>query len=142
LVIKALDPYWIRIRIRIGIQHQTLDPDPEKINADPQPCQKQCTVIKYYTVKKYTVNCTIVLFRTVPPQDRRGAAYERVQVLRGGSHRVLRLGPGPIQDEERVLPPLQHSPRRCHQPQGTVAPQKFLWRAKIYFSFYLKFMVK
>ncbi len=37
LVIKALDPYWIRIRIRIGLQHQTLDPDPEKINTDPQP---------------------------------------------------------------------------------------------------------
>ncbi len=34
LVIKALDPYWIRI----GLQHQTLDPDPEKMNTDPQPC--------------------------------------------------------------------------------------------------------
>jgi hypothetical protein len=34
LVIKALDPYWIRIRI--GLQHQTLDPVPEKINTDPQ----------------------------------------------------------------------------------------------------------
>jgi hypothetical protein len=34
LVIKALDPYWIRIRIRIriGLQHQALDPDP-----DPDP---------------------------------------------------------------------------------------------------------
>jgi hypothetical protein len=29
LVIKALDPYWIRIRIRISIQHQALDPDPD-----------------------------------------------------------------------------------------------------------------
>jgi hypothetical protein len=28
LVIKALDPDWIRIRI--GLQPQTLDPDPEK----------------------------------------------------------------------------------------------------------------
>jgi hypothetical protein len=40
LVIKALDPYWIRIRIRIriGLQRQTLDPDPdpEKMNTDPQ----------------------------------------------------------------------------------------------------------
>ena len=27
LVIKALDPYWIRIRI--GIHHQALDPDPD-----------------------------------------------------------------------------------------------------------------
>jgi hypothetical protein len=26
LVIKALDPYWIRIRI--GLRHQALDPDP------------------------------------------------------------------------------------------------------------------
>jgi hypothetical protein len=40
LVIKALDPYLIRIRIRIGLQHHTLDPDPEKINTDPQPCLK------------------------------------------------------------------------------------------------------
>ncbi len=43
LVIKALDPYWIRIsiwiRIRIGLQHHTLDPDPDpkKMNTDPQP---------------------------------------------------------------------------------------------------------
>jgi hypothetical protein len=35
LVIKALDPYWIRIRI--GIQPQMLDPDPDEMNADPQP---------------------------------------------------------------------------------------------------------
>ncbi len=34
LVIKALDPGWIRIRI--GLQHQTLDPDPEKMNTDPK----------------------------------------------------------------------------------------------------------
>jgi len=31
LVIKALDPDWIQIRIRIGLQPETLDPDPEKI---------------------------------------------------------------------------------------------------------------
>jgi hypothetical protein len=34
LVIKALDPDWIRIRI--GIQRKKLDPD--EMNADPQPC--------------------------------------------------------------------------------------------------------
>jgi hypothetical protein len=36
LVIKALDPDWIRIRIGIGFQPQTLDPDPEpdQMNAD------------------------------------------------------------------------------------------------------------
>ncbi len=32
LVIKALDPDWIRIRI--GLQPQTLDPDPEKMYTD------------------------------------------------------------------------------------------------------------
>jgi hypothetical protein len=37
LVIKALDPVWIRIRIRIGIQPKMLDPDPDELNADPQP---------------------------------------------------------------------------------------------------------
>jgi hypothetical protein len=36
LVSKALDPDWIRIRI--GLQPQTLDPDPEKMNTDPKPC--------------------------------------------------------------------------------------------------------
>jgi hypothetical protein len=36
LVIKALDPDWIRIRIRIGTQSKMLDPD--EMNADPQPC--------------------------------------------------------------------------------------------------------
>jgi hypothetical protein len=35
LVIKGLDPDWIRIRI--GLQPQTLDPDPEKMNTDPKP---------------------------------------------------------------------------------------------------------
>ncbi len=35
LIIKALDPDWIRIRI--GIQPQMLDPDPDEMNADPQP---------------------------------------------------------------------------------------------------------
>ncbi len=38
LVIKALDPDWIRIRIRNGLQPQPLDPDPEKMNTDPKPC--------------------------------------------------------------------------------------------------------
>ena len=38
LVMKALDPDWIRIRI--GIQPKMLDPDPEpdEMNAVPQPC--------------------------------------------------------------------------------------------------------
>ncbi len=38
MVIKALDPdpYWIRIRI--GIQPEMLDPDPDEIVAGPQPC--------------------------------------------------------------------------------------------------------
>jgi hypothetical protein len=33
LVIKALDPFWIRI----GIQPRMLDPDPDEMNADLQP---------------------------------------------------------------------------------------------------------
>jgi hypothetical protein len=36
LVIKALDPDWILIRI--SLQPQTLDPDPEKMNTDPKHC--------------------------------------------------------------------------------------------------------
>ncbi len=36
LVIKALDSDWIRIRI--GIHPKMLDPDPDEMNADPQPC--------------------------------------------------------------------------------------------------------
>ena len=34
---KTLNPEWIRIRI--GIQPKMLDPDPDEMNADPQPCQ-------------------------------------------------------------------------------------------------------
>jgi hypothetical protein len=30
------DPYWIRIRI--GIKPKMLDPDPDEMNANPQPC--------------------------------------------------------------------------------------------------------
>ncbi len=37
LVIKALDPDWIRIRI--DIQPKMLDPDLDEMNADPQPCR-------------------------------------------------------------------------------------------------------
>jgi hypothetical protein len=33
-----LDPDPYLIRIRIGIQPKMLDPDPDEINADPQPC--------------------------------------------------------------------------------------------------------
>ncbi len=36
LLIKALDPDWIRIRT--GVQPKMLDPDPNEMNADPQPC--------------------------------------------------------------------------------------------------------
>ncbi len=35
LGIKALDPDWIRIWI--GVQPKMLDPDPDEMNADPQP---------------------------------------------------------------------------------------------------------
>jgi hypothetical protein len=37
-MIKALDPDWIRIRI--GVHPKMSDPDPDEINADPQPCMK------------------------------------------------------------------------------------------------------
>jgi hypothetical protein len=46
LVIKALDPYWIRIRI--GIQPKMLDPDPDEMNADPQPCFFYLNFFSYY----------------------------------------------------------------------------------------------
>jgi hypothetical protein len=35
LVIEALDPDWIRTRI--GVNPKILDPDPDEMNADPQP---------------------------------------------------------------------------------------------------------
>ncbi len=35
-LIHCIFPYWIRIRI--GIQPNMLDPDPDEMNADPQPC--------------------------------------------------------------------------------------------------------
>jgi hypothetical protein len=35
LVIKALDPDWIRIRI--SVHPKMLDPDPDEKNTDPQP---------------------------------------------------------------------------------------------------------
>jgi len=38
LVIKALDPDWIRIRI--GIQPKMLELDPDKMNADPKPWRR------------------------------------------------------------------------------------------------------
>jgi hypothetical protein len=42
LVIKALDSDWIQIRI--GIQPKMLDPNPDEINADPQPWLPAYTV--------------------------------------------------------------------------------------------------
>jgi hypothetical protein len=48
LLTKALDPDWIRIRI--GIQPKMLDPDPDEMNADPQPCTQphagSCSSVK------------------------------------------------------------------------------------------------
>jgi hypothetical protein len=44
LVIKALDPDWNRIRTRIGTGSGSvfsLDPDPDEMNADPQPCRRE-----------------------------------------------------------------------------------------------------
>jgi hypothetical protein len=38
LVIKALDPDWIRIWIRIGVHPKM--PDPDEMNTDPQPWLK------------------------------------------------------------------------------------------------------
>jgi hypothetical protein len=38
LVIKALDLDWIRIQIGIQPKMLELDPDPDEMNADPQPC--------------------------------------------------------------------------------------------------------
>ncbi len=38
MVIKPLDPDWIRIRFGTGIQPKMLDPDDaDQMNADPQP---------------------------------------------------------------------------------------------------------
>ncbi len=35
---KIFSNFWtLKPWIRIGLQHQTLDPDPEKMNTDPQP---------------------------------------------------------------------------------------------------------
>jgi hypothetical protein len=48
LVIKALDPDWIRIRI--GIQPQTLDPDPDQMNEDPKPWLKVISTFCYVLV--------------------------------------------------------------------------------------------
>ncbi len=43
-----MDPDWIRIRI--GLQPQTLDPDPEKMNTDPKPWYRysKTLIITYY----------------------------------------------------------------------------------------------
>jgi hypothetical protein len=40
LVIRALDPDWIQIRIGIQPKLLDLDPDPDEMNADPQPSVK------------------------------------------------------------------------------------------------------
>ena len=37
MVIKALDPDWIRIRIGVHPKMPGPDPDLEKVNTDPQP---------------------------------------------------------------------------------------------------------
>jgi hypothetical protein len=54
LVIKALDPD--RILIRIGLQPQTLDPDPEKMNTDPQLWQK----VKKINFMFLNVGCSLL----------------------------------------------------------------------------------
>jgi hypothetical protein len=51
LVIKALDPDWIRIRI--GIQPKMLDPDSDEMNADQQPCFKDKKSHREVTKRQY-----------------------------------------------------------------------------------------
>ncbi len=59
LVIKALDLDWIRIRI--GLQPQTLDPDRDQMNADPKPwinfmnntCNAVPSIRHHYTAGSY-----------------------------------------------------------------------------------------
>jgi hypothetical protein len=70
LVIKALDPYTdtVQIRIRIGLQHHTLDPDPdpEKINTDPQPClNKPKTISKFFGLLLFEGTVTL-FFKAYP----------------------------------------------------------------------------
>ncbi len=38
MVIKVLDPDWIRIRIGVHPKMLDPDPDPDEMNTDPQPC--------------------------------------------------------------------------------------------------------
>ncbi len=52
LVIKALDPYWIRI----GIQPKMLDPDTDEMNADPQPWYKYLNLKTFYRFSTVSVN--------------------------------------------------------------------------------------
>jgi hypothetical protein len=41
------DPYWIRIRI--GIQPEMPDPDPDEMNEDPQPFFKEFVQSMFYS---------------------------------------------------------------------------------------------
>jgi hypothetical protein len=45
LVIKAQDPDWIPIRI--GLQPQTLDPDPDQMNTDPKSCLQDYLIVLF-----------------------------------------------------------------------------------------------
>jgi hypothetical protein len=66
LVIKALDPDWIRIRI--GVHPKMLDPD--EMNADPQPCflvnpdfQIKIFDEKNFVSDFFSSNCNTFLFQ-------------------------------------------------------------------------------
>jgi hypothetical protein len=74
-----LDPYWIRIRI--GLQHQTLDPDPEKMNTDPQP-YTVTHLLRFLFVHKITdAAIKIIGYRISDPypakNDRYGFRYDK-----------------------------------------------------------------
>ncbi len=58
LFIIALDPDWIQIRI--GIQPKMLDPDPDEMNADPQPCQRESFIL--YLPYQSLSNCAVPFF--------------------------------------------------------------------------------
>ncbi len=62
LVIKALDPDWIRIRI--GLQPQTLDPDPDPEKEDCLEIKKDSREALYMTKKRRLrtrCRCTVPL---------------------------------------------------------------------------------
>ncbi len=120
---KALDPDWIRIRI--GVHPKMLDPDPDEMDTDQQPCrgahlllqQQVLGALPFSRRKKLNADAhtSAALFSCMSssrPRHWRGCVSQASSIQTLGAHLLLQqqvLGAPPLPKKEHPAPTLSLS---------------------------------